>query len=277
MYPVILHIGRFQLHSYGMAMGVAFFLAIWWAIKRAPMAGVNKSFIFDLAVVVMISSLLGARLTYVVGHWDEYRNHPLDIISPIQSDGTLGIAGMVLLGGVIAAVIVGGWYLKRRKVPFWQMADVSAPPVALGIGIGRLGCFFNGCCFGHPTTGIFGVVFPSGCYASSVYPGTAVHPTQLYDAAGSFLIAVILPIFEKKWRKFPGWTASWFLVLAGLDRFIVEGYRYYDASVRFEFLSMQWTGSRIVSLVMMVLGIMTLWILSKRFKNTAVAKIGESN
>jgi phosphatidylglycerol:prolipoprotein diacylglycerol transferase len=264
MHPVIFQIGRFQLHTYGLAMGLAFFFAIWWAIKRAPMAGVNKAFIFDLAVVVMISSLLGARLTYVVGHWGEYRRHLLDIISPIQSDGTLGIAGMVLLGGVIAAVVVGGWYLKRKQVPFWQMADVSAPPLALGIGIGRLGCFFNGCCFGHPTTGWLGIVFPSGCYAASVYPGIAIHPTQLYDAAGAFVIAAVLPIFEKRWRSFSGWTASWFLILAGLDRFIVEGYRYYEPDKCFEFLGTQWTGSRIVALGMVVLGIVTLIILSKK-------------
>jgi len=251
-------------------MGVAFFLAIWWAIKRAPMAGVNKAFIFDLAVVVMISSLLGARLTYVVGHWDEYRNHPLDIISPIQSDGTLGIAGMVLLGGVIAAVIVGGWYLKRKKVPFWQMADVSAPPLALGIGIGRLGCFFNGCCFGHPTSSGLGMIFPKGCYAAAIYPGTAIHPTQLYDAAGAFVIAAVLQTLEKRWRTFPGWTASWFLMLAGLDRFIVEAYRYYEPANCFEFLGTQWTGSRLVSLMMVVLGIVTLWVLSRKNRRSEV-------
>ena len=61
MHPIIFQIGSFQLHSYGVAMGLAFVFAIWWAARRTHLAGVQKSFIFDLAVVVMISSLLGAR------------------------------------------------------------------------------------------------------------------------------------------------------------------------------------------------------------------------
>jgi phosphatidylglycerol:prolipoprotein diacylglycerol transferase len=262
MHPILFRIGSFELHTYGVAMGLAFVVAIVWSVRRAHMAGVTKSFIFDLAVVVILSSLVGARLSYVGAHWDEYRHHLLDIISPFQSDGSIGIAGMVLLGGVIAAIIVGAWFLRRRKVGFWSMADVIAPPLALGIGIGRLGgCFLNGCCFGVPTDGPLGMVFPPGCYASSVYPGIPIHPTQLYAAGAALVIAVALPILERRWRRFAGWTFSLFMVLYGIDRFVVEGYRYYSPSTSFHAWGMQWTGSRILAGAMVIFGVVAFLIL----------------
>jgi len=263
MHPIIFRIGAFQLHSYGVAMGLAFVLGIWWAVRRAHLAGVQKAFIFDLAVVVMISSLIGARLTYVAAHWSEYARHPLDIISPIQSDGTIGIQGMVLLGGIFLAVLCGGWYVKRKGVSFWAMADVSAPPLALGIGIGRIGCYLNGCCFGHPINGIFGVIFPSGCYAGAIYPGIRIHPTQLYSAGAAFLTAILLVAFARRRGTFVGWTASLFLILSGIDRVIVEGYRYYPPDKYFKLLGTQWTGSRVVALMMVAAGILAFAIMSK--------------
>ncbi len=264
MHPVLFSIGRFELHAYGLAMGLAFVAAIWWGTRRAHIAGVTKSFIFDTAVVVLISSLIGARLTYVLHHWEMYRRHPLDIISPVQSDGTIGIAGMVLLGGVIAAFLAGGYFLKRRKVSFWAMADLVSPPLTLGIVIGRLGCFFNGCCFGHPTEGLLGMVFPEGCYASAVYPGVSIHATQLYAVGAALLIAIILPILERQSWAFRGMTLSWFLILYGVDRFVVEGFRYYEPEWFFNLLGTQWTGSRLVSAGMVVLGVLTMILLPKK-------------
>lgn len=263
MHPVLFHIGRFELHVYGLAMGLAFVAGIWWSTRRTQIAGVTKSFIFDTAVVVLISSLLGARLTYVIHHWEFYGQHPLDIISPVQSDGTIGIAGMVLLGGVIAAFIAGGYFLKRRKVSFWAMADLISPPLALGIGIGRLGCFFNGCCFGHPTDGPLGMVFPDGCYAGAVYPDIPIHPTQLYAAGAAFLIAIILPILERQPWAFRGMTLSWFLILYGVDRFVVEGFRHYETGWFVNAMGMQWTGSRLIALGMVILGVSTMLFLPK--------------
>ena len=203
-------------------------------------------------------------MTYVVAHWNEYRHNLLDIISPIQSDGTIGIQGMVLLGGVIAAIVIGGWFVKRRKVSFWAMADVSAPPLALGIGIGRIGCFLNGCCFGYPTEGFLGIVFPQGCYASSIYPNIHIHPTQAYSAIAAFLIAILLPMLEKRWRLFAGWTFSIFMILYGIDRLIVEGFRFYDSSKYFELFGTQWTGSRIVALAMIAFGIVSFLLLPRK-------------
>jgi phosphatidylglycerol:prolipoprotein diacylglycerol transferase len=243
---------------------LAFVAAIWWSVQRAHLAGVTKGFIFDTAVVVLVSSLVGARLTYVVHHWEMYRRHPLDIISPVQSDGTIGIAGMVLLGGVIAAFVAGGYFLKRRRVSFWAMADLVSPPVALGIAIGRMGCFLNGCCFGHPTESPFGMVFPEGCYAAAVYPEVSIHPTQLYAAVAALSIAIVLMILERQSWAFRGMTLSWFLIFYGVDRFVVEGYRYYEPGWFFHLLGTQWTGSRLISAGMVMLGIVTMILLPKK-------------
>jgi len=209
----------------------------------------------DLVVWILISSLIGARFMYVAFHLSEFRGRWLDTISPIQSDGTVGIAGLVVIGGIVFAVITSIWYLGRKNIPYFKMMDIMVPSLAFGIGLGRVGCFFNGCCFGHPTDSIFGIVFPSACLAGSVYPGQAIHPTQLYALVYSFAIGIFL-LLRSRSRRFTGELFSLFFILYGMARFINETLRYYrKGMILGSFGESSFTISMLLSMIMVILGI----------------------
>ncbi len=234
---------------------VAFAFGLWLGIKRGEKVGIKSSDIMDFTVWMMVSALIGARLTYVVTHWSEYAAHPLDAISPIQSDGTIGIAGLVVLGGVLFAIPTAYYFAKRRHIPYFKLTDVMIPSLAFGLGIGRIGCFLNGCCFGLPTELPWGVIFPSTCLAGSVYPHNPIHPTQIYDLLYNFAIGFVLLWWTSK-KRFQGELFFLFLGMYGFGRFLVENLRYYpDAGKLFALAGLQFTGSGLVSLAMSATGI----------------------
>jgi len=240
-------------------MFFALIIGVWISIKRAKKAGIAPDTVMDLTVWLLISGLVGARLTYVLFHLDEFSGHWLDTISPIQSDGTIGIAGLVVLGSILGAFPAAVIFLRRRKIPFWKMIDILAPGLVIGMGIGRIGCFLNGCCFGLPTDLPWGVVFPSTCFAGHVSGGQPIHPTQIYDMLGDFLIAGIL-IRRTPKMKFDGELFMLFMVIYGVFRFFIETIRYYgeDALVLFHMGSVAFTFSMLISLAMAVTG---LWFI----------------
>lgn len=237
---------------------VAFAFGLWLGTKRGVKAGISANHIMDFTVWMMVSSLIGARLAYVITHWSEYAAHPLDAISPIQSDGTIGIAGLVVLGGVIFAIPTAWYFARRRNIPFLKLTDVMMPSLAFGLAIGRIGCFLNGCCFGLPTELPWGVEFPTTCLAGSQFPHDHIHPTQVYDFLYNAVIGLIL-IYWTQRKKRDGDLFALFLALYGFGRFWVENFRFYPESGRlFDVSGLQITGSGLVSLAMCAAGIYLL-------------------
>jgi phosphatidylglycerol:prolipoprotein diacylglycerol transferase len=267
MLPDLFRFGPFQLHTYGLMITIAFAAAIFISIHRGKKVGIDPGRIWDLALIVLFTSLVGARLTYVFTHVEEFKGNWFAVINPIQPDGRIGIAGMVLLGGVVAATIASIWYLRRKKLPIWKFADVIAPSLALGIGIGRIGCFSNGCCFGMPTDSWLGVVFPKGSVAGSFFPNTPVLPTQLFSIAWGIILFASL-WFAERWKKFDGFTFSLFLIGYSIFRIVVDTVRYYeegDILIHTETLCI--TFSQAVSAGLIAFGVVLF--LTQRRKNRA--------
>jgi len=227
MFPEIVRFGPIAIYSYGFMMMLAFFLGIMLAVKRARRVGIQAGIIWDLSLWILFSSLIGSRGLYVLTHLDEFRGHWLDTINPVQANGRLGIAGMVLLGGVVLATIISIIFIRRRKLNLWRMADVIAPSLALGIALGRIGCFANGCCYGHATKSWLGVIFPPGSPAGWEFPGTPVLPTQLFESTWSFLLLAVL-LFAERWKKFDGFTFASFLIGYAVFRIWVDTVRVYE-------------------------------------------------
>ncbi|MBU0519851.1 prolipoprotein diacylglyceryl transferase [bacterium] len=229
MFPDLLHIGPFQIHAYGFMMTLAFIAAILISVYRAKKVGLDPGLIWDVSLVIMLSSLVGSRLTYVFTHIDEFRHNWFSIINPIQADGRIGIAGMVLLGGVVLASISTAVFVRRRKLSFWVFSDIIAPALALGIGIGRLGCLANGCCYGAPTDVWCGIVFPEDSVAGSYFPHTHLWPTQIFSVLwGLTLFAGLW--FAERWKSFDGYTFSLFLIFYSIFRILIDTIRVYEES-----------------------------------------------
>ncbi|MCU0641097.1 MAG: prolipoprotein diacylglyceryl transferase [Candidatus Margulisbacteria bacterium] len=219
MHPIIWQAGGFSLHAYGLlvATGLVVGVAViaWFAWRYEKIA---PDITVDLALWSILASIVGARLLYVVGQWDYYREHPLEIVM-------LQNGGLVFLGGFLLGWAVLYWLTKRRHLPLLKLMDATAPGISIGYAIGRLGCFLNGCCFGLPTNLPWGVTFPAGSLASQYCPGGAVQPTQLYSALAMTAAALFCAFLYRR-KKFDGQIAAWWFILYPVYRFTVEFFRF---------------------------------------------------
>jgi len=186
----------------------------------------------DLALVVLMAALLGSRLFYVVYHVEEFRGHWGDIFNPFQGDGRLGMGGLSMMGGVVLSVLGGITFLFWRRAKVWLIADVVAPTLALGVGITRIGCLLNGCCFGKPTDSPLGVVFPADSFAGYIFPHQHIWPAQLFASAMGFLIFALLLLLERR-KKFEGQIFLLMAIFYSLGRFAIDFFRYYEESMVF--------------------------------------------
>jgi phosphatidylglycerol---prolipoprotein diacylglyceryl transferase len=221
MHPVLFHLGPITIHTYGTLLAFGILLALWWAQRRAPAAGMDSDRIWNLGVYMVLAALAGAKVWLILADWEYYRQNPGDIFSM----STLQ-AGGVWYGGLITAAVVLVLYAWRAKLTFAQLGDVYAAPLALGHGIGRLGCFSAGCCYGRPTTLPWGVIFTNP-YAHQIVGtplGVPLHPTQLYEAAAEFINVFILFRLGVGKRP-PGQVIGAYAFLYGLTRFTVEFFR----------------------------------------------------
>ncbi|HPG40364.1 MAG TPA: prolipoprotein diacylglyceryl transferase [bacterium] len=234
MHPVLVKLGAFEIRAYGVMLALSFLFGIFLAIRRAKKVGLDPNTIMDLSVILIISAIVGSRFLYVVYHPEEFRGHWIDAISPFQSDGTIGMGGLTLLGGVILCFISSIIFLRVKKLPFLKFADVVIPSVGLGIFLTRIGCFFNGCCFGLPCEahgpGHFCFIFPSNSAAGFTFPDTALIPTQLYSSLAGLIIFGIL-LYAERWKRFDGFLLYLFFILYGIKRFTIDLFRFYESGM----------------------------------------------
>jgi phosphatidylglycerol:prolipoprotein diacylglycerol transferase len=223
MFPRLLQIGSFSLPTYGLLVAVAFLTALWMTSRFAKERGLNSEKIVNLGVYCALAGMLGAKLLMIALD-PEYRAHPLEVFS----FATLQSAG-IFFGGFVLAIVFAFVYMQRQGLPPLLTCDVFAPGLALGHGIGRLGCFAAGCCWGKPTHLPWGVTFNNPDLTTGVPTGIALHPTQLYEAFAEGAICLIL-VARMRRPHAPGAIIGLYLILYGFVRFGVEFLRAHDAS-----------------------------------------------
>lgn len=223
MLPRLFTIGTFSLPTYGVLVAAAFLTALWMASHFAKQRGLNSEKIVNLGVYCALTGMLGAKLMMIALD-PELRTHPGEIFSI----ATLQSAG-IFFGGFIVALVFAYFYMRAQGLPVLATSDLFAPGLAIGHGIGRLGCFAAGCCWGKPTHLPWAVTFTSHDATTGVPLGIALHPTQLYEAFAEAIVCVIL-IGQLKRPHREGQVIGLYLVLSGLARFAVEFVREHDAS-----------------------------------------------
>jgi len=211
---------------------------------------------FDLGVYVIVCSLLGARIFYVIENHNQFQNGQwLDAFKIWQG-------GLVFYGGLFGAIAVAWYWFKVEKWPFSYAFDLVAPYILLGHAIGRVGCFLNGCCYGNVADlhqGIFdwghGWVFQGG---EDQLPHL---PTQLWELAGDLALFFLL-LWVRRWTiRTPWLTISLYGLTYGLLRYIIEIWRL-DRSVHF--LVTFRSASQATSAVLIVLSLgAILWAITK--------------
>jgi phosphatidylglycerol:prolipoprotein diacylglycerol transferase len=170
----------------------------------------------DLGFYILLAAIIGSRLFFVLVNAGHYASHPLDILKIWEG-------GLVFYGGVLLAVPVTVWYVRKTGMDLWRTADIFAPSIAIGHVFGRLGCFAAGCCHGRAADDLpWGVTFTDPeCLAPTNVP---LHPTQLYESGGELLIFLTLLLVRTR-KSFDGQLFMMYLILYAVLRFIVEFFR----------------------------------------------------
>src|SRR6266508_2878478 len=206
-------IGTITVYTYGVLLAAAYLLGLKLAMVRANNRGLDAVRVLDLGIYIIISALIGAKLLLLVTDYGSFRANPAELL-------TLARSGGVFYGGLILAVIVALWYIRRAGLPLWTTCDVFAPGIALGHVVGRFGCFFAGCCYGKPTSVPWAITFTDPFAAANVGTplGVHLHPTQLYEAGAELLILIVLLLTERKGRPFAGRTFWLYMLLYAISR-----------------------------------------------------------
>ncbi len=220
MHPILFEIGSWPVYSYGVLLALAYLAGLQLAVIRARRWGLNATKVMDFGIYLIIAALVGAKLMLVAVDFDYFRTQPRELLSLVR-------AGGVFYGGLLGALAVGLWLVRRYGLPVWTTADLFAPGIALGHVVGRLGCLLAGCCYGQPTDAAWGITFTHPVAAANVGTplGLPLHPTQLYDAGAELLILVVLLVLERRGRGFAGRTFWLYMLLYAISRYIVEIYR----------------------------------------------------
>ena len=134
MHPILFSIGPFTIYTYGVLLAAAYLLGLKLAMMRARSRYLDSTRVLDLGVWIIISALVGAKLMLLVVDFQYFRANPAELVSLARSGG-------VFYGGLILAVIVSIWYIRRQGLPLWTTCDVFAPGIALGHVVGRLGLY----------------------------------------------------------------------------------------------------------------------------------------
>ncbi|MBN2565508.1 MAG: prolipoprotein diacylglyceryl transferase [Candidatus Eisenbacteria bacterium] len=257
MRPILFTIGSLPIRSYGVMIALAFLVGIWIARRRFRVRGLNPDVVIDLSVLLILTSVAGARAAYVLVRWDYFRDNPLAIFKIWEG-------GLALYGGITVGVIVGLAFFARRGISVWRGADLMTPSLAMGIAIGRVGCFLNGCCFGQPCELPWAVSFGPGSIAGHQYPGLPLHPTQIYEsliALGIFLITLAV---ERK-KPFEGFLFWLFVALLALSRFLVDPLRHYDTeSILLRTRTFELTNNQMMGIGLIILSLSFMIHLSRR-------------
>lgn len=247
MHPQLFRLEFFTLHSYGVLVAVAFLAGLQVAAKLAKRVGLDPDAVSAVGIYAAMAGIVGAKLFLVLNDFGYYRANPGQIFSLATLQ-----AGGVFYGGLLVALAVALWQMRRHRLAAAQVADIFAPAAALGHAIGRLGCFMAGCCWGKPTSVPWAVTFrdPVAHDLVGVPLGIPLHPTQLYEALAEAVIFAVL------WKRFgrphrDGSILGLYLLLYSSFRFAVEFVR--DASERaFPFggplSSTQWVAIGLVGL-----------------------------
>ena len=247
--PVLFSMGPFQIRYYGLFYALGFIIAyflISYLAKRKSLP-LTKEDVADYILYLLLGTVLGARIFYVLFYnLPFYLSNPAEIIAVWRG-------GLSFHGGFIGAVIAGFYFCRKKKIHFYDLADITVMPLALGLALGRIANFINGELYGRITDLPWAVKFPDA-------EGFR-HPSQIYESFKNLII--FLALWAVKDKKLPKGLIFWlFVAMYSALRFIVEFTREPDEQLGFiiSFLTM----GQILSIIMFAIGLFFIYKVSRK-------------
>ena len=210
MHPELFHFGKITIYTYASLIAIGTLVASiytkWRAKKELGINNLSNNFFY----LVFVAGFVGGKVFFYLQDPVYYFKHPKLMLHNFSG-------GFVFYGSFIFIIPVVLWYLKKHKIPVLPMLDILAITTLIVHSIGRLGCFFGGCCYGKPTNSFIGMVFPTT-------NGTHVHPSQLYEITALLIIMGII-LFLKKKQHFNGQLFLTYVILYAITRSFLELFR----------------------------------------------------
>jgi len=207
MGPILFKIGPVTIYSYGFMLALAFLATTTLAMRHAAKEGIASEKILDLMLVILITGIIGSRIFYVALNWRDFLEEPLSIF-------LLNRGGLAVYGGFAIAIPSGIYFIRKNGLALFKTLDLMSLYIVLGQAIGRIGCFFNGCCYGKETTSFIAMYFPA--------IASRAHPTQLYSSFALVVIFVVLRRNYNRTYRFEGEIFFSYLIFYSVMRFFME-------------------------------------------------------
>ena len=214
MRPVLFQIGNFKFYSFGLMAALALIIPGVFIVRPlVKRRGASGDVAFELIVAAGVGGFLGARIYYIIENWGKVHADLWHV--------AFGGVGFTWYGGLIGGFLAVVLWSRVRNVPLGVVANAMAPAVALGYAIGRIGCQLSGDGDYGKVSGLpWAMGYPHGTVPTP--PGVKVQPTPIYETVTMTLVAYILWRLATRYEKSGWWTFGWFLVLSGVERFLVE-------------------------------------------------------
>jgi len=255
VYPLLIHLGRFNLTGYGIMMMLGFLVAGWIYARELQRRSLDPTIAWDTVVIAVAGGLAGSKVYFAI------------------SVGRLGAlfsrGGLVWYGGLAGGTAAVIAYMWLKKLPMRVLLDAVSPSLVVGYLLGRVGCFMVNDDYGLPSRLPWAVAFPHGAppttarilseqFHATIPAGVSpdqvltVHPTQLYEIALSFLVFWLL-WRARDHRHAAGWLFGLYLVLSSAERIVAEFFRAKDDRIFGAF-----TVAQLLSVALIVLGVLLM-------------------
>ncbi len=260
MYPILFKLGPLTIQTVSVLHALGFYAGIFMVIKYAEAYKFDKEKMYEFVILITIFSIIGARVFSILfdGSLSYYLSHPAAMLMVWNG-------GFTFYGGFIFAVIAGIWYIKKHNYDLWKVTDLFSPALALGLAVGRIGCFASGDSYGKPTDLPWAVIYSDPRSMAPV--GIPLHPTQLYSVITNSLIFIFLMYLKKK-QRFKGELFAVFLILYSITRSFVEIFRNDPRGVYFNGII---STSQIISFFVLITGIAIYAFLKKKYTTSGIA------
>lgn len=215
MHPVLFEFGGLTVHTYGFFIAMGVLSGIFFARYEAGRLGMDADRVVDACFYMVIAAIAGSRLFYVFTNFKFFIASPVEIFK-------IWNGGLVFYGGFIGAIIVMIVFIKRYRLDLGKFCDVGAVSLPLGHFLGRIGCFFAGCCYGKTCDLPWAIVFR---HPDSLAPlNIPIHPTQIYSSLSNLIIFLVL-FFYRTRKSFDGQLFWIYVIFYGVNRSIIELFR----------------------------------------------------
>ena len=253
--PALFEFGPFEVRYYGLFYALGFIIAYLMLPHLAKIKNINlsKDDAADFILYLLVGIVFGARIVYVLVY------NPLFYFSDPAEIIKLWHGGLSFHGGFLGAIIASYLFCRKKKIEFYDIADITVVPVALALALGRIGNFINAELYGRITDISWCVDYSKNQYAADA-PSGCRHPSQIYESLKNFIIFAALWIIKDK--KLPKGFMFWsFVALYGLLRTIAEFFRQPDEQIGFLFNYL--TMGQLLSFPLFFLGAYMLFRLNK--------------